>query len=87
MRGDKARAARAKAELNMTAEAFATMRENALELIAASRPEESFLRENLYRTVQVLDTLKTHLQAIVDGGKVEAFADAIREQSKPRAAS
>lgn len=77
----------AKTELRLTEAAFALMRSNALEMIATSEPQESFLRENLYRTVQVIETVKNHLQGVVDAGTVEKFADAIREQSKPREAS
>jgi hypothetical protein len=76
------RAAQAESELRITGEAIDLMRSNALETIAASKSGETALRENLYRTVQVLDTIKKHLQSVVDAGTVEQFADAIREQSK-----
>lgn len=82
-----AAAERAASELRQTDAAFALMRSNALEMIATSEPAESFLRENLYRTVQIIELVKTHLQAVVDSGKVEQFAQAVREQSKPREAS
>lgn len=74
-------AGRARAEMALTEKAFATMRENALEDIAQSKASECELRENLYRTIQVIDTIKKHLRSIIEDGQVEKFADAIRKQS------
>lgn len=81
MSEERSRAAKAQSELSITREVLNTLRASAFEKIAASSSNETLFRENLYRTVQVVDALTKHLQGIVDAGKVEEFADAIREQS------
>jgi len=74
------RGSRAKSELAETEAAFDAMRAAALEYIVASKAGEQALREHLYRTVQVIDTVRKHLSDLVQGGELAAVMDELTQQ-------
>lgn len=75
------RGARAKSELSETNAAFDTLRASALERIVASKAGEQALREHLYRTVQVIDTVRKHLTDLVQGGELAVVMEELTQQS------
>jgi hypothetical protein len=74
----KAKAARARAELDLTDAAFSAMRANAVEAWLATRDADTGFREALYRSVKVIDTVRDHLMAAVQDGEVADFAERVR---------
>jgi hypothetical protein len=73
----KARAARARVELDLTQAAFAAMRANAIEAWLATPDHDTTFREALYRSVKVIDTVREHLLAALQDGEVAAFAEEV----------
>jgi hypothetical protein len=76
----RARAAQARSELNLTESAFERMRAEAVARLFASKEAETALREQLYRAVQTIDTVRNHLAALVQDAEVADFAEAIRAE-------
>lgn len=74
------RAIKAQRELEETNTAFETMRESAVKALLTSKPSEAEFREELYRTVQTIDTVRDYLMRIVDGAKVADYADTLRKE-------
>lgn len=70
---------RAKAELDVTARAFAHLRGVMLEEIAASQPHQADRRERLYQGLQVLDAVKTALTRAVSAGEAAQMRQIVLE--------
>ena len=79
------KASKASAELEIVAEAFDRLRQNAIEALFASPAGQAEHREALYRSVQTVNAVEQYLRAVIDDGAVEDFAETIREQLAPRA--
>lgn len=80
------KASRARIELDVTSEAFARMRQSAMDALFSSPASASDYREALYRSVQTIDAVEKHLRAVIDDGLLEEFAETVREQMEaPRA--
>lgn len=81
----RAKASKARIELNLTEAAFAAMRVNAIEAWLATPDHDTQFREALYRSVKVIDTVREHLLAIVQDGDVANYADNIRAETGAQA--
>lgn len=72
---------RAEQELRLTEAAFTAIRSGALESIAQSMSGERDKREELYRTVAVIDAVRQQLRSIMDTGKMEEDSAARRAKT------
>jgi hypothetical protein len=75
-----ARGAQARAELTMTEEALAGLRQAALEEIVVTPPEAVAKRERLVVCAQVIDAVRRALQESVDAGEVANYRLRLAEQ-------
>lgn len=76
----KRRAILAQRELAETQAAFDTMRTNAIEKWATSKPADRELRDTLHLTVQVIEAVRSELLSRVSAARVVEAAEALRQE-------
>ena len=81
---EQARAQRASSELEIVSEAFAKLRQSATQALFSSQASQTEFREGLYRTVQTIDAVESHLKAVIAGGQIEDYVEKLREQTAPK---
>lgn len=69
-------ASQARSELRQTEAAFEAMKSAAVKAWMQTRDGEAAHREQLYRAVQVIDTVRQHLIQVVANGDLEEAAQA-----------
>jgi hypothetical protein len=79
----QARAARARIELEETEAAFERMKANALKKWLASKPSDVETREELYRLVHVIDTVRAELNSLVTDGLMAEHEAELEKAKRP----
>lgn len=77
----RARGAKARQELELTDQAFAGLRQAALEEIVATSPDQVAKRERLVICAQLIDAVRKALQASIDAGEVANYRLMLAEQN------
>ncbi len=78
----KAKASKARLELELTEAAFDAMRANAIGTLVATKDGETALREMLYRAVKVIDAVRKHLFDQTQDGLVADFIEQANAELK-----
>ena len=84
MTDTRSRAAAAKKELTETEKAFAAIRLAMIDKLIATQVSQTLEREKLYLGVNALDAMREALMAVVDSGRIEDAADAVKAAYAPR---
>jgi len=79
---DRRKVERTRAELRETEEAFTGVRAAMVKRLFETKPEESAERERLYLAVQVLDSVRARMKAVITGASdskaIEDFVAAMK---------